>query len=68
MKHFVVYDISTGTVLRRGSCMAVDFARQAGEGEAVIETDGPASGDPFVRDGVRSPSRLPAKPGPGVSS
>ena len=63
MKHFAVYDIAAGVIRRRGSCMAADFALQAGEGETVIETDG-ASGDSSVVDMTRSPSLPPAKPDP----
>lgn len=65
MKHFAVYDIATGAIRRRGSCMVADFALQAGEGEAVIETDG-AAGDPSVVDMTRSPSKPPAQPDPSA--
>ena len=63
MKHFAVYDVATGAVRRHGSCMAVDFALQAGEGEAVMETDGAVPPVASAADAVRSP----AKPGPDAS-
>jgi hypothetical protein len=63
MKHFAVYDVATGALRRHGSCMAVDFALQAGEGEAVRETDGAARPVPSATDAVRSP----AKPSSDVS-
>ena len=37
MKHFIVYDPATGTVLRAGTCQDSDLAVQAGAGEAVME-------------------------------
>lgn len=38
MKHFVQYDLETGTPLGYGSCSDEDFANQAREGVGVIET------------------------------
>lgn len=37
MKHFIVYDPVSGSVLRSGTCQDQDFQAQAREGEAVIE-------------------------------
>lgn len=37
MKHFVVYDIATGNVLRTGTCPPEMVQLQAGAGEGVIE-------------------------------
>lgn len=38
MKHFIVYDLTTGAVLRSGVCQDQDLAAQALPGEAVMET------------------------------
>lgn len=37
MKHFVVYDLATGNVLRAGTCLDQDLEAQAQPGEGVIE-------------------------------
>lgn len=42
MKHFIVYDRTTGTVLRSGICQDDDLTAQAREGEAVLEATGEA--------------------------
>jgi hypothetical protein len=60
MTHFAVYDIVTGAIRRHGSCMACDLARQADDGEAVIETEGAAPGDRFRVDVKGSPPVLTA--------
>ncbi len=44
VRHFAVYDAATGVIRCHGSCVTADLARQAGEGEAVIETDGAGAG------------------------
>jgi hypothetical protein len=55
MTHFAVFDPATGAIRRHGSCMRADLARQAGEGEGVIATDGPTPGDRYVVDVMHSP-------------
>ena len=65
MKHFAVHDIATGALRRRGSCMAADFALQAGDGEVVIEADA-GRRDSCVADAARSPAIQPARPDPGA--
>jgi hypothetical protein len=60
MRHFAIYDAATGAIRRHGSCMACDLARQAGEGEAVIETESAAPGDRFRVDVAGSPPALTA--------
>lgn len=62
MKHFAIYEAATGTIRRHGSCLACDLARQAGDGEAAIEADGPAPGDRFRVDVTRTPPVLLARP------
>lgn len=44
MKHFIVYNAATGTVLRSGVCQDHDLVNQAiaEQGEAVMETSGNA--------------------------
>lgn len=37
MKLSAVYDVSTGVILRSGTCADEDFELQAGTGEAVVE-------------------------------
>jgi hypothetical protein len=66
MTHFAVFDRTTGTIRRHGSCMPADLARQSGEGEGVIATDGPTAGDRYVVDVMQSPPRLVPKPTAGV--
>jgi hypothetical protein len=61
MKHFAVYDVATGAIRRHGSCLTCDLARQVGDGEAVIEVDGPAPSDRFRVDVTRSPPVLTAR-------
>jgi len=60
MKHFAVYDMATGAIRRHGSCMPADLARQSGEGEAMIETEGAAPGDRFRVDVALTPAALTA--------
>lgn len=42
MKHFVVYNLATGSVLRAGTCLDQDFDGQAQAGEGVIEASASA--------------------------
>jgi len=60
MTHFVVYEIATGAIQRHGSCMPIDLARQSGDGEAVIETDGATPGNRFRVDVAQTPPTLAA--------
>ena len=39
MKNFLVYDNTTGKILRVGFCVDGDFDLQANEGEGIIEHD-----------------------------
>jgi hypothetical protein len=57
---FAVYDPSSGAIRRYGSCMPSDVKRQAGEGEAVIETPALAPDHKFKVDITKSPPSLAA--------
>ena len=64
MKQFVVYEPSTGRILRTGACGEAAFKLQARDGEAVIE--GLASGlQHYVKDGEIH--ELPPKPAPWLT-
>lgn len=60
MSYFAVYDPSSGTIRRYGTCTPADLKRQAGEGEAVIETQAAAPDHKFKVDITKSPPALVA--------
>lgn len=43
MKHFIVYSLADGKVLRAGTCQDQDFAGQAQPGEGVVEATNDAT-------------------------